>query len=115
MGSDNFEAFVDKDADSTIFGGDICGPITQSMNESMFQLVILKWRSAFEGLKETNNYKFLSAAGSLMKTMVIFTFLIQSSVSLPLLAQQIYASIVYYFVDDVSISISLLADNLHLV
>ncbi|XP_042980832.1 protein timeless homolog [Carya illinoinensis] len=70
VGSDNFEAFVDKDADSTIFGGDICGPITQSMNESMFQLVILKWRSAFEGLKETNNYKFLSAAGSLMKTMI---------------------------------------------
>ncbi|KAF5467568.1 hypothetical protein F2P56_017379 [Juglans regia] len=40
------------------------------MNEPMFQLVILKWRSAFEGLKETNNYKFLSAAGSLMKTMI---------------------------------------------
>ncbi|KAF5451134.1 hypothetical protein F2P56_031424 [Juglans regia] len=70
VGSDIFEAFADKDADSTIFRGDICGPIAQSMNEPMFQLVILKWRSAFEGLKETNNYKFLSAAGSLMKTMI---------------------------------------------
>ncbi|XP_041011926.1 protein timeless homolog isoform X2 [Juglans microcarpa x Juglans regia] len=70
VGSDIFETFVDKDADSTIFRGDICGPIAQSMNEPMFQLVILKWRSAFEGLKETNNYKFLSAAGSLMKTMI---------------------------------------------
>ena len=70
MGVDNFEDF-DKDADSTIFRGDICGPIAESMNESMFQLVILKWRNAFDGLKETNDYKFLSAAGSLMKNMVI--------------------------------------------
>ncbi|KAM3729911.1 hypothetical protein ACB098_12G046900 [Castanea mollissima] len=69
VGVDNFEDF-DKDADSTIFRGDICGPIAESMNESMFQLVILKWRNAFDGLKETNDYKFLSAAGSLMKNMI---------------------------------------------
>jgi timeless len=72
VGADISEAFVDKDANSIIFRGDICGPITESMNESMFQLVILKWRDAFDGLKETHDYKFLSAAGSLMKTMVIF-------------------------------------------
>lgn len=44
------------------------------MNESMFQLVISKWRSAFDALKETHDYKFLSAAGSLMKNMVITFF-----------------------------------------
>ncbi|XP_062149653.1 uncharacterized protein LOC133858182 isoform X3 [Alnus glutinosa] len=70
VGADISEAFVDKDANSIIFRGDICGPITESMNESMFQLVILKWRDAFDGLKETHDYKFLSAAGSLMKTMI---------------------------------------------
>lgn len=43
------------------------------MNDSMFQLVISRWRNAFEGLKETNDYKFLSASSSLMKNMVIHT------------------------------------------
>uniref|UniRef100_A0A2N9IHE7 Reverse transcriptase zinc-binding domain-containing protein n=1 Tax=Fagus sylvatica TaxID=28930 RepID=A0A2N9IHE7_FAGSY len=70
LGVNSFEDFADKDADSTIFRGDICGPIAESMNESMFQLVFLKWRNAFDGLKETNDYKFLSAAGSLMKNMI---------------------------------------------
>lgn len=60
-----------KQADVTYFKGEICGPIAASMNESMFSLVISRWRNAFDGLKETNNYKFLSAASSLMKTMVI--------------------------------------------
>ncbi|XP_059434637.1 uncharacterized protein LOC132167643 isoform X2 [Corylus avellana] len=69
-GVDISEAFVDKDANGIIFRGDICGPITESMNESMFQLVILKWRDAFDGLKGTHDYKFLSAPGSLMKTMI---------------------------------------------
>ncbi|XP_061996707.1 uncharacterized protein LOC133714583 [Rosa rugosa] len=59
-----------KEADRTFFRGDICGPIATSMNESMFQLVISKWRYAFDGLKETHDYKFLSAAGSLMKEMI---------------------------------------------
>ncbi|XP_057950492.1 uncharacterized protein LOC131145435 isoform X2 [Malania oleifera] len=70
IGTNSFEAFPDKYVDSTLFKGDICGPIAASMNESMFLLVTSKWRSAFDGLKETNNYKFLSAAGSLMKIMI---------------------------------------------
>ncbi|KAI3664996.1 hypothetical protein L6452_43611 [Arctium lappa] len=64
------ESFGDRDADSTFFEGNICGSISETMNESMFLLVISKWRTAFEGLKETNNYKFLSAAGSLTKIMI---------------------------------------------
>ncbi|XWS48502.1 hypothetical protein CRYUN_Cryun13aG0083200 [Craigia yunnanensis] len=64
------EVSADKCDDSTFFQGDICGPIAASMNESMFQLVISRWRNAFEGLKETNDYKFLSAASSLMKNMI---------------------------------------------
>lgn len=64
----------DHDADSTLFKGNICGSISETMNESMFLLVISKWRSAFEGLKETNDYSFLSAAGSLTKTMVSVDF-----------------------------------------
>lgn len=60
--------------DSSLFSGDICGPIAASMNESMFLMVISKWRDAFDGLKESKDYKFLSAAGSLLKAMVIFSF-----------------------------------------
>ncbi|KAF8020353.1 hypothetical protein BT93_G0911 [Corymbia citriodora subsp. variegata] len=56
--------------DSSLFSGDICGPIAASMNESMFLMVISKWRDAFDGLKETKDYKFLSAAGSLLKAMI---------------------------------------------
>ncbi|KAK9121617.1 hypothetical protein Syun_019234 [Stephania yunnanensis] len=57
-------------ADSSLFRGNICGPIATTMKEAMFLLVFSKWRNAFEGLKETNDYKFLSVAGSLMKTMI---------------------------------------------
>ena len=64
------ESSGDRDADSTSFEGNIYGSISETMNESMFLLVISKWRTAFDGLKETNNYKFLSAAGSLTKIMV---------------------------------------------
>ena len=53
----------------------MCGPIAATMNEAMFQLVVTKWRYAFEGLKETSDFKFLSAAGSLMKNMVIASLL----------------------------------------
>ncbi|KAK2404509.1 timeless family protein [Trifolium repens] len=60
----------DNDADASDFSGKICGPIEASLNESMFQLVISKWRQAYDGLKETNDYKFLSAAGSLLKNMI---------------------------------------------
>lgn len=57
-------------SDSTLFHGDICGPLAATMNEAMFLLVISQWRDAFEGLKQTNDYKSLSAAGSIMKDMV---------------------------------------------
>ncbi|XP_073109120.1 uncharacterized protein [Elaeis guineensis] len=52
------------------FHGNLCGPIAATMNEAMFLLVMSKWREAFEGLKETSDYKSLSAAGSLMKNMI---------------------------------------------
>ncbi|XP_076935697.1 uncharacterized protein LOC143602502 [Bidens hawaiensis] len=67
---DKFKSSRNHDADNTLFKGSICGSISKTMNESMFLLVISKWRSAFDGLKETNNYSFLSAAGSLTKTMI---------------------------------------------
>ncbi|XP_024642189.1 protein timeless homolog isoform X2 [Medicago truncatula] len=63
-------AFDDNDADASDYSGKICGPIEASLNESMFQLVISKWRQAYDGLKETNDYMFLSAAGSLLKNMI---------------------------------------------
>lgn len=56
---------------NTIFKGNICGPIAASMNESMFLLVISRWRDTFDGLKETKDYNFLAASGSLLKAMVI--------------------------------------------
>ncbi|CAL4894934.1 unnamed protein product [Urochloa decumbens] len=56
--------------DNLPFHGDICGPVAATLNEDMFNLVISRWRETYEGLKETNDYKTLSAAGSLMKTMV---------------------------------------------
>ncbi|GAB4858390.1 hypothetical protein Ancab_009861 [Ancistrocladus abbreviatus] len=64
------ESHITDDGDSTLFKGEICGPIAASVNEPMFELVGAKWRYAFEGLKETKNFKFLSAAGSLMKIMI---------------------------------------------
>ncbi|KAF5732400.1 protein timeless [Tripterygium wilfordii] len=70
METDTSQVSPSKYAVSTEFRGDICGPIAASMNEPMFLLVMSRWRDAFEGLKETSNYKFLSAAGSLMKTMI---------------------------------------------
>ncbi|CAN1267612.1 Topoisomerase 1-associated factor 1, partial [Linum perenne] len=56
--------------DSTVFTGDVCGPIAESMKESMFLMVISTWRDAFEALKQTHEYKLLSAAGSVMKIMI---------------------------------------------
>ncbi|KAH9677423.1 Timeless family protein [Citrus sinensis] len=64
------EASTTEFADSTLFKGNICGPIASTMDESMFKLVISKWQDASEDLKKTNNYKFMSAAGSLMKNMI---------------------------------------------
>lgn len=56
--------------DHANFKGDICGPVAETINEEMFNLVINRWRETFDGLKQTNDYKSLSAAGSLMKNMV---------------------------------------------
>ncbi|KAI3888490.1 hypothetical protein MKX03_015120 [Papaver bracteatum] len=89
MERDTSEAETSKFNDTTSFQGDICGPIAATLNETMFSLVIRKWRIAFEvlketkkgkktdenickeeGLMETYEYKFLSVAGSLMKTMI---------------------------------------------
>ncbi|XP_068665351.1 uncharacterized protein [Aristolochia californica] len=61
---------IDESADATLFHGNICGPIAVTMNETMFLLVISKWRDAFDGLKHTHDYKFLSAAGTIMKDMI---------------------------------------------
>ncbi|XP_050224159.1 uncharacterized protein LOC126673890 [Mercurialis annua] len=70
MDKDDCRILPDEHADDTFFKGDVCGPIAASMNESMFLLVISRWRNAFEGLKQTNDYTFLSAAGSLMRVMI---------------------------------------------
>ncbi|XP_008802054.2 protein timeless homolog [Phoenix dactylifera] len=65
------EALPDhENVENLSFHGNLCGPIAATINEAMFLLVISKWREAFEGLKETNNHKSLSAAGSLMKSMI---------------------------------------------
>ncbi|CAL4901739.1 unnamed protein product [Urochloa decumbens] len=62
--------------DNLPFHGDICGPVAATLNEDMFNLVISRWRETYEGLKETNDYKTLSAAGSLMKTMIDMIYLV---------------------------------------
>ncbi|KAJ4954853.1 hypothetical protein NE237_011636 [Protea cynaroides] len=70
MGTETSEAFINKYADSTLFQGELCGPIAATMNEAMFNLLISKWRFAFDGLKETNDFKFISVSGSLLKNMI---------------------------------------------
>lgn len=60
----------DEFANNLSFHGNICGPVAETINEAMFNLVISKWLQAFDSLKETNDYKSLSAAGSLFKNMV---------------------------------------------
>ncbi|KAK8457208.1 hypothetical protein SEVIR_3G143200v4 [Setaria viridis] len=62
--------------DNLPFHGDICGPVAATLNEDMFNIVISRWREAYESLKETNDYKTLSAAGSLMKTMIDMIYLV---------------------------------------
>ncbi|KAJ8499542.1 hypothetical protein OPV22_010094 [Ensete ventricosum] len=52
------------------FDGNICGPVAAIINEAMFNLVISKWLEAFDSLKETKDYKSLSAAGSSFKNMI---------------------------------------------
>lgn len=67
---------MDSRAGSTLFRGCICGPIAESLNISMFQLVLLRWRYSLETLKETNDCKFLYVAGSLVKTMLLILELV---------------------------------------
>ncbi|CAO2827810.1 unnamed protein product [Amaranthus hypochondriacus] len=62
-----FSVSDDYDDDSTLFKGELCGPIASTLNDSMFGLVIAKWQFAFDGLKEMKNNAFLSVAGSLLK------------------------------------------------
>ncbi|CAI9278194.1 unnamed protein product [Lactuca saligna] len=49
------ETSKDHDAESTLFEANICGSISKTMNETMFLLVVSKWRSIFDGLKETHD------------------------------------------------------------
>ncbi|OWM79610.1 hypothetical protein CDL15_Pgr023022 [Punica granatum] len=69
-GVDSSTSYSSNSEDSTNFKGNICGPIAASMNESMFLQVISRWRDAFDSLKETKDYEFLAASGSLLKAMV---------------------------------------------
>ncbi|XP_078151328.1 timeless family protein isoform X2 [Carex rostrata] len=69
-------AALHNQEDSAHFKGDICGPVAETINEEMFNLVICRWRETFEGLKQTNDYKTLSAAGSLMKNMIFMIDLV---------------------------------------
>ncbi|KAF0924640.1 hypothetical protein E2562_010240 [Oryza meyeriana var. granulata] len=62
--------------DNIPFHGDICGPVAATLNEDMFNLVISRWRETYDGLKETNDYKTLTAAGSLMKNMIDMVYLV---------------------------------------
>ncbi|XP_015067443.1 protein timeless homolog [Solanum pennellii] len=67
---------MDSRAGSTLFRGCICGPIAESLNISMFQLVLSRWCFSLETLKETNDCKFLYVAGSLIKTMLLMLELV---------------------------------------
>ncbi|XP_024315533.1 protein timeless homolog isoform X2 [Brachypodium distachyon] len=58
------------------FCGDICGPVAATLNEDMFNIVISRWRETYDDLKQTNDYKTLSAAGSLMKNMIGMIYLV---------------------------------------
>lgn len=59
-----------NECDDLPFHGDICGPVAATLNEDMFNIVLSRWREAYEDLKHSKDYKTLSAAGSLMKNMV---------------------------------------------
>ncbi|XP_031477272.1 uncharacterized protein LOC116248552 [Nymphaea colorata] len=68
---------MDQGANDGLFRGAVCGPIAETMNEAMFTLVLSKWHYAFDSLKETHDYKFLSSSGSLMKEMIRLLDLVQ--------------------------------------
>ncbi|ESQ43217.1 hypothetical protein EUTSA_v10012488mg [Eutrema salsugineum] len=73
------ELSTDQNAGGNFSKSDICAPIAATINDRMFLLVISKWRFAFDGLKETKDFKFLSAAGSLLKTMLCLLDLVLRS------------------------------------
>ncbi|CAN6464590.1 unnamed protein product [Victoria cruziana] len=64
------EGSIDQSTNDGLFHGAVCGPIAETMNETMFTLVLSKWHYAFDSLKETHDYKFLSSSASLMKEMI---------------------------------------------
>ncbi|XP_044422357.1 protein timeless homolog isoform X10 [Triticum aestivum] len=65
-----------NECDDLPFCGDICGPVAATLNEDMFNIVLSMWREAYEDLKQTKDYKTLSAAGSLMKNMIGMIYLV---------------------------------------
>ncbi|KAM3412917.1 hypothetical protein ACQJBY_004216 [Aegilops geniculata] len=65
-----------NECDDLPFRGDICGPVAATLNEDMFNIVLSRWREAYEDLKHTKDYKTLSAAGSLMKNMISMIYLV---------------------------------------
>ncbi|XP_044347690.1 protein timeless homolog isoform X9 [Triticum aestivum] len=65
-----------NECDDLPFRGDICGPVAATLNEDMFNIVLSRWREAYEDLKHTKDYKTLSAAGSLMKNMIGMIYLV---------------------------------------
>jgi timeless len=70
-GSAETKNYEEKGYNDTLFQGLICGPIASTMNEAMFHVVVSKWYISFETLKETHDLKTLTAAGALVKEMVI--------------------------------------------
>uniref|UniRef100_A0A452ZYN5 Timeless N-terminal domain-containing protein n=1 Tax=Aegilops tauschii subsp. strangulata TaxID=200361 RepID=A0A452ZYN5_AEGTS len=65
-----------NECDDLPFCDDICGPVAATLNEDMFNIVLSRWREAYEDLKHSKDYKTLSAAGSLMKNMIGMIYLV---------------------------------------
>ncbi|KAI5020430.1 hypothetical protein ZWY2020_045318 [Hordeum vulgare] len=70
------ESSPGNECDDLPFRGDICGPVAATLNEDMFNVVLSRWRDAYEDLKHSKDYKTLSAAGSLMKNMIGMIYLV---------------------------------------
>ncbi|KAF6997707.1 hypothetical protein CFC21_013904 [Triticum aestivum] len=65
-----------NECDDLPFRDDICGPVAATLNEDMFNIVLSRWREAYEDLKHSKDYKTLSAADSLMKNMIGMIYLV---------------------------------------
>ncbi|KAJ7552478.1 hypothetical protein O6H91_06G056900 [Diphasiastrum complanatum] len=59
-----------EDKADVLFDGQMCGPISSTMDEDMFMLVLMKWNEYSESAKETNDWFALATAGTLMKDMI---------------------------------------------